>query len=91
MQWASPDDTGDWTLWGRLLIKNLQSAFASSTVEVGAVQEFVSVPQGWARANGATFDAVSFPILKQKLGGTTLPNLATAYPASGLLVCIKLG
>lgn len=91
MQWPATRESQTWQEWGNLLIRILQGAFAKNEAEVGAIQEFVAVPQGWALANGAIFDATSLPILKQKLGGTTLPNLTTAYPASGLKVCIKLG
>lgn len=91
MQWPSSRESQTWQEWGSLLVRALQSAFAGAATEVGAIQEFISVPTGWALANGSTFDAASFPILKAKLGIATLPNLSTAYPASGLKVCIKLG
>jgi hypothetical protein len=90
-QWASANEATSWQDWANRLIRNLQSALQESTPEVGAIQEFVAVPTGWVLANGATFDAASLPILRQKLGTNVLPNLSTAYPASGLKVCIRVG
>lgn len=90
-QWTNPSETSTWQEWGGQLIINLRAAFQRSDTEIGAIQEFVVVPTGWVLANGAAFDAASFPILAQKLGTNVLPNLATAYSASGLKVCIRVG
>jgi hypothetical protein len=82
INWPEPILATDWRDWARSLIFNLDSALnVYDTADIGAVKEFVTgLPEtGYLQANGSVFSASSYPILAQKLGSTTLPNLTPQY------------
>jgi len=82
VNWPDPTVYVDWRDFGRALIQVLDQALTPvETEDVGAVKEFMTgLPEvGYLLANGSTFPAASYPILAQKLGSTTLPNLTPQY------------
>lgn len=82
INWPDPTFHTDWRDWASATISELDRALgAYDSADVGAVKEFTTgLPEfGYLQANGSTFPAASYPILAQKLGSTTLPNLAPQY------------
>lgn len=75
----SPRQMPEWMRWVERQLRTLD-AFRQDTiaVPVGGLVLWggTGTPPGFLRANGATFDPVTYPELADVLGGTTLPSLA---------------
>lgn len=81
--WPNPEFM-DLSEWAAELIAELAlfEIDLAATRNVGQIGEFVTLPEGYLTCDGSSFDALSFPVLNQILGGNTLPNLTPVYNVS---------